>query len=918
MRRARATRLRAAYRRVLVGRRPGRCRRSPCRSSLSRPSRSAASPSPLGGARRRDQRWHPHPATARWRQPQGAIRTSGGGKRVRLASSRSSDGSHGQRRRDDTCDRHARVRAWARHERTWAARGHPARGPVGALAGTDRRRPGITIDSHATGRRRRADQHPHSGHQGQRHDRAAHSRQCAPPRGADELLPGWLVLAGNCARRHRTGCPRRTLRQHDQRNSLLPAPTAEARRSCAGQARWPVARLYGRGQRGILQAGLSDRARVRPHAGPAAAPHHVWRHVQRHDWLVRRQHRRVRRADGGRRECAWIAMTEDLVGGRYRLGQRIGVGGMGRVWLARDEVLHRDVAIKEVLLPEAPSEDEAYELRMRTLREARAAARLSHPNVVRVYDVMYADNRPWIVMEYVPSRSLAQLLKTVGPMQPEQAALVGLAVLDALCAAHAAGVLHRDVKPGNVLLADDGRVVLTDFGLATFDEIGSALTQSGVVHGSPQFIAPERAHDGTSTAESDMWSLGATLFAAVEGQSPYARATSYQTLAALATAPPDAPKRAGVLKPVLAGLLRRKPASRLKPDDVRHRLLRVAAGGSGRASLIASRQRRQFPGGGALSGTDTPAAGLAARRVDPNAGATPIEWLSANGSVVQARAAESGGSPKPGAQPTSDAGFAPVDVTSSKATSPPRPPTSDVKADARPPRLGRFRNPIAIAAAVLVLLGGGAYVATRAIGKPREANTGAVLRTPPATASSPASTPSSTPQPITPGTAKWPCDTSAPANPELVPNGPATVGGYAIHNGWTWFAMSNDFAIGVPRGWQMARDGETACFYDSTSSDFIGVEAWTALGTAASSPVAALKVQAQRMAKLSGYRVIKPAAATAAKDSAQLEYTFSTTSGTMHTFLRQYLTSGGAYTVSYTTSNPPNNEELQDYNLILS
>ena len=178
-------------------------------------------------------------------------------------------------------------------------------------------------------------------------------------------------------------------------------------------------------------------------------------------------------------------------------------------------------------------------------------------------------------------------------MRPDEAAIVGIAVLDALCAAHAAGVLHRDVKPGNVLLADDGRVVLTDFGLATFDEIGSALTQSGIVHGSPQFIAPERALDGTSTVEADMWSLGATLFAAVEGQSPYARSTSYQTLAALATAPPDAPKRAGALKPVLAGLLRRKPSSRMKPDEIRSRLQRVANGESGRVRF--PRQRHPNP-----------------------------------------------------------------------------------------------------------------------------------------------------------------------------------------------------------------------------------------------------------------------------------------------------------------------------------
>jgi serine/threonine protein kinase len=269
-------------------------------------------------------------------------------------------------------------------------------------------------------------------------------------------------------------------------------------------------------------------------------------------------------------------VVDDLiVARRYRLGRPIGSGGMGRVWLAMDEVLRREVAIKEVLLPVGLTDDDAAELRLRTLREARTAGKVSHPNVIRVYDVIYAENRPWIVMEYVESRSLAQVLKEDGPLPPAEVARIGLAVLGALAAAHHVGVLHRDVKPGNVLLGDR-RVVLTDFGLATFDDIGSALTASGIVHGSPQFIAPERAIDGTSTAAADMWSLGATLYAAVEGRAPYARASSYATLAALATAPPDPPRQAGALKPVLQGLLRRNPDARMKPDEVHALLRRIA------------------------------------------------------------------------------------------------------------------------------------------------------------------------------------------------------------------------------------------------------------------------------------------------------------------------------------------------------
>jgi serine/threonine protein kinase len=187
-----------------------------------------------------------------------------------------------------------------------------------------------------------------------------------------------------------------------------------------------------------------------------------------------------------------------LIAERYRLLESVGSGGMGRVWLARDEMLHRDVAVKEVQPPEWMTAAERAELGQRTLREARTAARLSHPNVVQIYDVVYAEGSPWIVMEYVRSRSLHDVIVTEGPLPPRRVAEIGLDVLEALCAAHAAGVLHRDVKPHNVLISDDGRVVLTDFGLATVDG-DSAVTRAGMVMGSPQYVAPERASDGTST-----------------------------------------------------------------------------------------------------------------------------------------------------------------------------------------------------------------------------------------------------------------------------------------------------------------------------------------------------------------------------------------------------------------------------------
>src|SRR4051812_23315636 len=183
-----------------------------------------------------------------------------------------------------------------------------------------------------------------------------------------------------------------------------------------------------------------------------------------------------------------MAVKRMLVAGRYRLHEPVGAGGMGRVWLARDEMLDRDVAVKEFVPPEWMSGDEVARLRDRTLREARSAARLNHPHVVGIYDVVHADGLPWIVMEYVPSRSLYQVIGEDGPFDPIPGARIGLDVLSALRAAHDAGVLHRDIKPHNVLIGVDGRVVLTDFGLATFVDDGS-VTGPGMVVGSPQYVS---------------------------------------------------------------------------------------------------------------------------------------------------------------------------------------------------------------------------------------------------------------------------------------------------------------------------------------------------------------------------------------------------------------------------------------------
>ncbi|GIF73036.1 serine/threonine protein kinase [Asanoa siamensis] len=237
-----------------------------------------------------------------------------------------------------------------------------------------------------------------------------------------------------------------------------------------------------------------------------------------------------------------------LIADRYRLVEPLGQGGMGRVWLARDETLRRDVALKEIVPPAGLTDDERREMRERSMREARAIARLNQVNVVRVFDVLHTGDDPWIVMELVHSRSLHAVLAAEGPLAPARVAEIGLSVLAALRAAHRAGVLHRDVKPANVLLADDGRIVLTDFGLATVPG-DPTVTRTGMVLGSPAYLAPERAMDGHTGPAADLWSLGATLYAAVEGRSPYARSTSIATpgrpIEVLDTVSPDTGPVAG-------------------------------------------------------------------------------------------------------------------------------------------------------------------------------------------------------------------------------------------------------------------------------------------------------------------------------------------------------------------------------------
>jgi eukaryotic-like serine/threonine-protein kinase len=273
-----------------------------------------------------------------------------------------------------------------------------------------------------------------------------------------------------------------------------------------------------------------------------------------------------------------VTVEGGLVAGRYRLGERIGSGAMGIVWQAHDERLHRTVAVKQLLLQPGLTEAQAEEARRRCMREGRIAARLSHPNAITVYDVAEHDADPWLVMEYLPSKSLATVLSEQGTIPPHEAARIGTQIAAALVAAHAAGIVHRDIKPANVLLGQDGTVKITDFGIsrATGDV---TVTATGMLAGTPAYLAPEVAKGEDPTPAADVFSLGSTLYTAVEGHSPFG--LSENTLAllyAVAAGKISPPRQAGPLTALLMRLLRVEPGERPSITATRDALAAIAEG----------------------------------------------------------------------------------------------------------------------------------------------------------------------------------------------------------------------------------------------------------------------------------------------------------------------------------------------------
>ncbi|MEU0003140.1 serine/threonine-protein kinase [Streptomyces sp. NPDC006314] len=398
-----------------------------------------------------------------------------------------------------------------------------------------------------------------------------------------------------------------------------------------------------------------------------------------------------------------------LIAGRYRLADSIGSGGMGRVWRAHDEVLHRAVAIKELTAALYVSDGDQAILLARTRAEARAAARINHSAVVTVHDVLEHDSRPWIVMELVEGQSLADAVKERGRVEPREAARIGLWVLRALRAAHSAGVLHRDVKPGNVLLGRDGRVLLTDFGIAQI-EGDTTITRTGEVVGSVDYLAPERVRGHDPGPSSDLWALGATLYTAVEGRSPFRRTSPLGTMQAVVEEEADEPRHAGPLGPVIAALLRKEPAQRPGAEEAEQMLAEAAEGRRPNAAqaFVPTQGAGVRTGGGhgpgtSGYGTGTSGTGHGAGNSGYGSGTSgygPGTAASGYGSGTSAPGYGSGAGAGMGRSTTGPTAVAPT---------PGGPPGGARPAAARRPR--RRLRTLALVVAVAAVLGGGAAVA---------------------------------------------------------------------------------------------------------------------------------------------------------------------------------------------------------------
>ncbi|MGN6331509.1 MAG: serine/threonine-protein kinase [Motilibacteraceae bacterium] len=562
-----------------------------------------------------------------------------------------------------------------------------------------------------------------------------------------------------------------------------------------------------------------------------------------------------------------------LLAGRYRIEGPLGAGGMGTVWAARDERLHREVAVKEVVPPAALSAHEREVLEARTLREARAAARIASPHAVTVFDVLDEDDRPWIVMERLSGLTLADVLRERGQLDARVVARLGLQLLDALSAAHRADVLHRDVKPSNVLVDEDGNAVLGDFGIATLDG-DPGLTTTGTLIGSPAFIAPERARGGPASPATDLFSLGATLYAAAEGHAPFERGGQLPTLTAVVTEPVPPPRVGGPLGEALTGLLAKDPEQRLSAEQART-LLQAAARAESPTAVLApvaparpapEPARGPSPDDARTQRLEVPPAARQEDGVPPAAVAPVAAAPAAASAAAAAAAADLAGAGD---------GRAPVDAR--------------VPAEPSPGRSAGRRTGLLAALAAVVLLVVGAGVALHGRGGGTSGATGPVS---PRTSAAPQSHPSR-PTPTTSSASAAPAPTTTSPRASAAPTTSASASasassgvpaGYALRSG------PGGFAVAVPAGWTTSANGQTVTYRDPQSGQMLLVDQ---TDTPKSDPAADWRNQEQaRRSSYPGYSRIRiePVDYRGWK-AADWEFTYDGSNGPLHVLNRGFVTS---------------------------
>ncbi|MDH6135898.1 cytoskeletal protein RodZ [Kitasatospora sp. MAA4] len=462
-----------------------------------------------------------------------------------------------------------------------------------------------------------------------------------------------------------------------------------------------------------------------------------------------------------------------VLAGRYRLDSILGSGGMGTVWRAEDEMLGRIVAVKELRMHGGVDDDEKHRLIVRTLREAKATARIRHAAAVTVFDVVEEDDRPWIVMELVDGRSLAEVIKEDGPVAPARAAEIALDLLGVLGAAHSHGILHRDVKPSNVLIGEDGRVVLTDFGIASV-EGDTSVTSTGMLVGAPSYISPERARGQKPGPPADLWSLGGTLYAMVEGTPPYDRGSALATLTAVMTEELPPPANAGPLRAVIEGLLDKDPVKRLDASTTRSMLRRIIAEATAKAEsttvLALPAKDAEKPSAPKAAAVEVKAAAEKPKVEKPKAdkpvpekprkkGVPGLSTVRV-GSALAAADADPAPAPAPAAVPPE---LAETGTWSRSAT---------LGLGTRSRRRWQL---LAAVLAVLLLIAGGVWLAQ---GSDGAANRTAKAATPPSTApattaGAPASAASQAPPPVAPATSADPAASpAAGSSPPASPSAP--------------------------------------------------------------------------------------------------------------------------------------------------